>query len=288
MALATIAILVFFFILIFSKDQHPRKMDEIPEFFDSRIEWPNCISSIYNQGSCGACYAIAVSTAFAMRYCINNNKNKIIDFSPQNLVNCLSGCKGEFPDLAWDYINKKGITTEECIPYKKRENNCDIKCDDSTVPLKKFYGGEPKFLEDEISIKKEIMANGPVTSMMNIYPDYYSYKSGIYSHSGNNEIKGFHAIVIIGWGEEDDVKYWLVRDSYGPSWGENGYMKIKIGDECGAGATAYCDEIQGNYKEEEETKNGNINNNNHTIENNYQRKLILNIYTYLFLLYLFF
>ena len=86
--------------------------DEIPEFFDSRKKWPNCTPKIYDQGTCGACYAISTSTAFSIRYCIRNNLKEIINFSPQNLVNCLNGCDGDFPDSAWDYLNKNGTTTD--------------------------------------------------------------------------------------------------------------------------------------------------------------------------------
>ena len=64
-----------------------------------------------------------------MRYCIRNELNKIINFSAQNLVNCLSGCQGEFPDIAWNYLNEIGITTEACLPYKGKMINCVTKCE---------------------------------------------------------------------------------------------------------------------------------------------------------------
>ena len=53
--------------------------DDIPESFDSRVNWPNCVPEIYDQGSCGACYAFSISTAFSMRYCIRNKLSKIIN-----------------------------------------------------------------------------------------------------------------------------------------------------------------------------------------------------------------
>ena len=233
---------------------------EIPEFFDSREKWPNFISKIYDQKTCGACYAMSTAAAFSMRFCIKNNISQIIDFSPQNLINCLSGCQGEFPDIVWEYINENGITTDKCLSYKNGANKCDTKCDSNNDNFNKYYSGKPKFLEDEISIKKEIMKNGPVTSMLYIYNDYYNYKSGIYVHTGDKNYLGFHAIVIIGWGIENNIKYWIIQDSYGTSRGENGYMRIKIGDDSGAGATAYCDEMEGYYN--------NNNNNNKTYNNN--------------------
>jgi len=222
----------------------------IPESFDSREKWPTCVSKIYDQGSCGSCYAVSVATAFSMRYCIKKGLREIIEFSPQNLVNCLNGCEGEFPDVVWDYVKTNGITTDECLPYKGRRNSCTNKCDNGNQKYKKYYSGEVKFMEDENEIKKEIMTNGPVTSMMLLYNDYYNYRNGIYSHGTNDDSIGYHAIVIIGWGIENNVKYWIIRDSYGNSRGEGGYMKIKINDASGAGASAYCDIMNGEYIEE--------------------------------------
>ena len=119
------------------------------------------------------------------------------------------------------------------------------------------------------------MKNGPVSSMMNIYNDYYDYKSGIYSHSGNSTILDFHSIVIIGWGIENDIKYWIIQDSMGESHGENGYLRIKIGDECGAGATAFCDEKEGYYESKDET------------DNNYKKYLYIFIPVFIIALFLF-
>lgn len=221
--------------------------DEIPDSFDSRKEWPNCIPKIYDQGTCGACYAISTATTFSTRYCIKNKLSKIINFSPQNLVDCLGGCEGEFPDVAWTYMETRGITTDKCLPYLDTENGCSQECDSKIEPFTKYYSGELKILEDEISIKKEIMENGPVTSMMEIYDDYYDYKSGIYIHSKGDNLIDYHAISIVGWGVENNIKFWIVQDSHGTSRGENGYMRIKIGDESGAGATAICDEKEGKY-----------------------------------------
>ena len=270
-------------------------IEEIPDFFDSRKKWPNCISKIYNQGTCGACYAFSTATTFSMRFCIKNNSSQIINFSPQHLVNCLSGCKGEFPDIVWDYINQNGITTEECLSYQQSGKSCTSKCDSNENEFKKYYSGKTKFLESEESIKKEIMKNGPVTSMMYIYNDYYDYKSGIYIHNGGDNYLGFHAISIIGWGIEDNIKYWIIQDSYGISHGEKGYLRIKIGDKCGAGETAFCDEINGKYiiDNDKEENNENEKDKNNYNENDNNEKNNSNIYsnkqnilfTYNYLLY---
>ena len=143
------------------------------------------------------------------------------------------------------------------LSYQQRDQICSSKCDSKEDKFIKYYSGKTKFLEDEKSIKKEIIENGPVTSMMIIYKDYYDYKSGIYNHIGEDDYLGFHAISIIGWGIEDNIKYWIIQDSYGISHGENGYMRIKIGDKCGAGETAYSDEIDGKYTDYNDEDNNN-------------------------------
>jgi len=230
--------------------------DDIPEFFDCRIKWPKCVPKIYNQGSCGSCYAFSVATAFSMRYCIRNNLPEIIYFSAQNLVNCLSGCKGEYPDVTWIYLNKNGITREECFSYKGTSCNCISKCESNNVKFNKYYAGEQKSLYDENKIKEEILKNGPVTSAMDLYQDYFDYKSGIYVHDKKyNKVKGLHSITIMGWGVEGDDKYWLIQDSYGESKGENGFIKVKIGDSSGAGQSAFFDYKEGKYNEYNEEDN---------------------------------
>jgi cathepsin B len=262
-------------------------IETLPENFDVREKWPNCIPQIYDQGSCGACYAFSISTSFSMRYCIRNELNKIINFSAQNLVNCLSGCQGEFPDIAWNYLNEIGITTEACLPYKGKMINCVTKCEYSDDKFNKYYAGKTKFLENEYDIKKEILKNGPVTSMMNIYNDYYYYNSGIYVHDQKyNNILGFHSISIMGWGIDNGIKYWLIQDSYGEKRGENGFMKIKIGDDCGAGASAYCDEIEGKYIEYQDNKitNTYISDSNDGIKESIAYKYIL-IFFYIFIFF---
>ena len=125
-----------FIFSVFTENLQENENEEIPEFFDSRENWPNCIPKIYNQGTCGACYAMSTATTFSTRFCIRNNKSKIINFSPQNLINCLSGCKGEFPDTVWNYINEKGITTDNCLSYQNSQKSCTTKCDSKNIKFK--------------------------------------------------------------------------------------------------------------------------------------------------------
>ncbi|KPJ21130.1 Cathepsin B-like cysteine proteinase 4 [Papilio machaon] len=66
---------------------------------------------------------------------------------------------------------------------------------------------------------------------MTVYQDFFHYRDGVYrrSYHGNNELKGFHSVRIIGWGEDRGDRYWLVANSWGRQWGENGYFRIARG-----------------------------------------------------------
>ena len=80
-------------------------------------------------------------------------------------------------------------------------------------------------------IQQEIQKFGPVETAITVYQDFMNYKSGVYQHIYGDLIGGL-AIKCIGWGTERGVDYWLMANSWGKNWGENGFFKIRRGD-CG-------------------------------------------------------
>ena len=77
--------------------------------------------------------------------------------------------------------------------------------------------------------KLQIYNYGPVEGAMDVYKDFLIYKRGVYYHQAG-ELLGGHAIEVIGWGFENDLYYWLCKNSWGNRWGVDGYFKIKMGD----------------------------------------------------------
>lgn len=73
------------------------------------------------------------------------------------------------------------------------------------------------------------MDNGPVEGAFTVYQDFFNYHSGVYQHKTGG-VAGGHAIKVLGWGVENGVEYWLCANSWGPSWGMEGYFKIKMND----------------------------------------------------------
>lgn len=96
-----------------------------------------------------------------------------------------------------------------------------------------FYSvaGTPKDNGSELYIRHNIYAWGPVSTGMIVYPDFYAFdpKTEIYEWNGRGEAVGGHAIEIVGWGQEGEKKYWIVKNSWGTNWGRNGYFYMARG-----------------------------------------------------------
>lgn len=94
-----------------------------------------------------------------------------------------------------------------------------------------------KFVEAETytvnDVQEQLLNKGPTYFRFNVYSDFMNYKSGVYKHI-TGELEGGHAVLLLGWGAEKGVRYWLLQNSWGVEWGENGYFKMIRGcNECG-------------------------------------------------------
>lgn len=81
----------------------------------------------------------------------------------------------------------------------------------------------------------ELMTQGPVQAIMEIFTDFFMYSSGIYKKTNlaSNSVTGYHAVRIVGWGQEGGERYWRVANTWGTEWGEEGFFRIARGDnEC--------------------------------------------------------
>lgn len=242
--------------------------ENIPENFDSRTAWPKCtsISEIRDQSNCGSCWAFGAVEAMSDRICIASGQTRQDRLSSENLVSCCSscgdGCNGGYPSAAWSYWQDTGIVTGDlygdantCQPYSlppcdhhttgkynpcsgdsdtpSCENTCQSGYSTSYNDDLRFASSSYSVSSDEASIQTEIMTHGPVEGAFDVYEDFVSYKSGVYSHTTGSYLGG-HAIRILGWGVENGTPYWLVANSWNEDWGDQGYFKIKRGsDECG-------------------------------------------------------
>ncbi|ESO85314.1 hypothetical protein LOTGIDRAFT_221343 [Lottia gigantea] len=219
--------------------------DRLPKNFDWRdVNGQNFVSPVRNQKTCGSCYAFGSMALHEarLRIATNNTVQKV--FSTQDIVSCSEysqGCDGGFPYLiAGKYGQDFGLIEDSCFTYKAK----DVKCITTTCPryytrdyyyVGGFYGGC-----NEALMRIEVAKYGPVAVSFQVYPDFQHYKSGIYHHTelldrfNPWEITN-HVVLIVGYGQDADSgeKYWIVKNSWGETWGEEGFFRISRGnDEC--------------------------------------------------------
>ncbi|GBP91395.1 Cathepsin B [Eumeta japonica] len=240
----------------------------LPAQYDPRDRYPDCptLNEVRDQGSCGSCWAFGAVEAMSDRVCIASNGTKHIHFSAEDLLSCCPicglGCNGGMPTLAWEYWKHFGIvsggsynSSQGCRPYEippcehhvpgnrlpcsgdSSTPKCVKKCEDGynvDYHKDKHYGKHVYSVSrDEAQIRAEIYKNGPVEAAFTVYSDLLNYKTGVYVHNEGSALGG-HAIKILGWGVENDNKYWLIANSWNSDWGDNGFFKIIRGeDHCG-------------------------------------------------------
>ncbi|KRY00101.1 Cathepsin B, partial [Trichinella pseudospiralis] len=237
-----------------SKNEHLSV--DLPFEMDARKRWPQCkyIGFIRDQANCGSCWAVSSASAMTDRICIGNNATKQPLLSEEELVSCCkicgNGCDGGYIDKAFIYWATRGIptggpygSTNGCKPYSIGSSSEDeaetplctrqcIKEYPYTLSQDRHFGERPYLVNsNEEQIMKELYKNGPVVVGFYVYEDFLYYEKGVYEHRFG-KLLGGHAVKLIGWGEENSKKYWLISNSWNTTWGENGLFKIVRGKNC--------------------------------------------------------
>jgi hypothetical protein len=201
----------------------------------------NWTPPIMNQGNCGSCVAFASMATFESQMMISSGLPWLHPtYSAQALFFCGGGScdTGWFPEYGAGALKAHGAPDESCMPYTAGSTGADVSCaarcadsDSRTVKirdLKKITGG--------VEAVKAALQHGPVTAPMTAYADFDTYGSGIYKHLSGNRVGG-HAVSIIGY---DNAKQaWLVQNSWGTEWGENGYAWISWADTSGVATVVW-------------------------------------------------
>jgi len=218
----------------------------LPQDFDWRNRnGVNYVSPVKNQGSCGSCYSFSATGMVEARLRILTN-NTITDLlSEQDIVECSNysqGCEGGFPYLiGGKYAQTNGLLLDKCKPYKGKDGVCTFpQCNIRYHVSNYHYVGGFYGACNEKFMQLALVTNGPLSVSFEVYDDFMQYRSGIYVHTGlQSNFNPFHltnhAVLLVGYGVDQptNTKYWIVKNSWGTSWGEKGYFRILRGvDEC--------------------------------------------------------
>ncbi|OON22527.1 papain family cysteine protease, partial [Opisthorchis viverrini] len=214
-----------------------RKISAVPpRSRDWRIN--GAVTPIRAQGSCGSCWAFAAAAAMESHHFLH--RRVLYTLSPQQLIDCSltvgnRGCNGGNAQLAFIYVQRGGgIEREVDYPYVSdrtlRPNPfCRLEAHKVAVRVR---GAVALPLYDEDALTQAVGLFGPVTILVDGSPqDFVKYKYGIYDDPacGTTLREVDHAMLLVGYGEERGVPYWLIKNSWGDHWGENGYMRLRRG-----------------------------------------------------------
>jgi C1A family cysteine protease len=201
--------------------------------------------TIRNQGSCGSCWAFSIIGQ------IESQWRKVVgtyyDFSEQYLLDCNSygySCSGGWFSAFTDCTYPKYFKYESCYPYVGYKKTCTAPSScNADYCSSWYYVGSSSGVPATSSIQQKIYDEGAVAAA--VYADSYvqSYKSGCFTRNASGSCN--HAIVLCGWDNNKcgtGIGAWRLKNSWGTSWGESGYMWIKYG--CQKVGYAAC---YGNY-----------------------------------------
>jgi len=190
------------------------------------VDWrPKAVTPIKDQGQCGSCWAFSSTGAMEGAWAIA--KGQLVSLSEQQLMDCSrklgnQGCEGGDMDPSFQYIIQSGgICAEKDYKYKEADSN---KCKNCTI-VAKFSNCADVAPNNQLALK-EAVSNGPVSVAIEADTSVFQfYSSGVITDESCGT-KLDHGVLAVGYGEENGNKYWLVKNSWSDSWGDQGYVKI--------------------------------------------------------------
>ena len=197
--------------------------------FEGEVDWreKGAVTPVKNQGSCGSCWAFSSTGALEGGNFVAHGE--LISLSEQQLVDCdpkSHGCGGGLMTNAFEYVKAHGLCTEEDYPYHAKDEDCkDTQCKAAI----KIAGYEETPEMDGAALKAAV-AKAPVSVAVEADSAVFQmYKSGVVDSTACGTSLN-HGVLAVGY----TADYWIVKNSWGATWGDNGYIKIKY-DATGAG-----------------------------------------------------
>jgi len=214
-----------------------RVRDEVvlPAANDDSVDWrtKGAVTPVKNQGQCGSCWSFSATGSMEGANFLANGK--LVSLSEQQLVDCSraegdKGCFGGLMDNAFEYVIKnKGIDTEADYAYTAQGGTCNAAKEKKHAVTISSYKDVPTNNEEQL---KAAVAQQPVSVAIEAdQPSFQFYKKGVFSGTCGTNLD--HGVLAVGYGSETSgiIKkttqdYWLVKNSWGPSWGDQGYIKL--------------------------------------------------------------
>jgi len=210
---------------------------DAPQTFDWRNNnGMSAVTPVKNQEQCGSCWAFSVTENIESEYCLSKQMDcsQLAPLAPQQIVDCDtsdSGCNGGDPPTAYQYvISAGGMEDESNYPYTGQDGDCNFQQNDVAVTISNWKYGTKN--SDETTMMNNLVTVGPLSICVYAEP-WQDYTSGVMMAS---DCQGQldHCVQLVGYDMTQSTPFWSVRNSWGTSWGENGYIRLQYGqDTCG-------------------------------------------------------
>ncbi len=194
-----------------------------PSSFDLRdYGW---ISPIKDQGDCGSCTAFTVASLLEARARMDlNDSNYDIDLSEQFILSCSEdiSCIGGFKHRALDFVVEEGVVSNYFLDYRGVDVFSYL-CENTSVG-RLSIPGYYRVSDGVFDTVKHVLVNyGPVAARMYVYEDFKNYTGGVYSYESGDFLFA-HSVLLIGY--NDSGNYWILKNSWGDEWGEDGFFRL--------------------------------------------------------------
>lgn len=241
---------------IFFDYQHGNKVDtEYVELADS-VNWveSGAVTPVKDQGQCGSCWSFSTTGALEGAYYIKYGK--LLSFSEQQLVSCDNfkhgghdmGCNGGLMDSAFQWIEQNnGLCLESDYSYVSgttgKSGSCETTCDVVKNSVIHDYNDVAPSSDD--AMMTALMQQPVSIAIQADQKEFQLYQSGVFTGSCGVELD--HGVLVVGYGSENGEDYYLVKNSWSTSWGDNGYIKLGRGSQYNSGAGQCGMLMQGSY-----------------------------------------
>jgi cathepsin L len=200
------------------------------------MDWRSngAVTPVKDQGQCGSCYSFSATGSLEGAH--YQATNELLSLSEQQVVDCSAsygdtGCDGGLMTNVFEYVIKNGgICLESDYPYMARVGTCNTTCN-KVAQISSYVALD----KNETLLQNAVGTVGPVSIAVDASGDgWMHYSTGVYTAPCGQDLD--HGVLVVGYGTDSvsNKDYWVVKNSWGPSWGENGYIRLVRGiNQCG-------------------------------------------------------